>query len=80
MRRFFWAPKTYAKIMGKNINNLMLEIFVCLNLWILLCTYLLYLELVISASVVEIMAQTTHYQGKGFQITHEIFNMTILKI
>ena len=41
---------------------------------------LLYLELVISASVVEIMAQTTHYQGKGFQITHVIFNMTILKI
>ena len=34
MRPFFWAPKTYAKIMGKKINyNFTLKFFVYLNLW-----------------------------------------------
>ena len=34
MRRFFWAPKTYAKNYGlENICNFTLNIFVYLNLW-----------------------------------------------
>ena len=33
MRRFFWAPKSYAKNYGlENIYNFMLNIFVYLNL------------------------------------------------
>ena len=32
MRRFFWAPKTYAKIDGlENIDNYTLKIFVYVN-------------------------------------------------
>ena len=35
MRQFFWAPKTYVKIEGKeNIYNFTLKIFVNLNLWL----------------------------------------------
>ena len=35
MRRFFWAPKTYAKNFGwENIYNFMLKFFVYLNLWL----------------------------------------------
>ena len=34
MRRFFWAPKTYAKYHGyENIYNFTLKFFVYLNLW-----------------------------------------------
>ena len=36
MRRFFWAPKTYVKIDGKEIiYNFTLKIFVYLNLCII---------------------------------------------
>ena len=34
MRRFFWAPKTYAKkYVLENIYNFTLKFFVYLNLW-----------------------------------------------
>ena len=37
MRRFFWAPETYAKIHRlENINNFTLKFFVYLNLWLIL--------------------------------------------
>ena len=37
MRRFFWAPKTYAKNYGwENIYIFTLKIFVYLNLYIVL--------------------------------------------
>ena len=34
MRRFFCAPKTYAKIMGKKYYKYYAENFVYLNLWL----------------------------------------------
>ena len=39
-RRFFLAPKTYAKTYGKeNINNFTLKNFVYLNQWITIFAY-----------------------------------------
>ena len=44
MRRFFWAPKTYAENMGINIKkilkNFTLKFFVYLNLCIYICIYM----------------------------------------
>ena len=37
LRRFFWAPKTYAKNYRlENIYNFTLKMFVYLNLWMVL--------------------------------------------
>ena len=33
MRRFFWAPKTYAEIMGRKYLQFYADFFVYLNLW-----------------------------------------------
>ena len=41
MRRFFWAPKTYAKNYGyENIYYFTLKIFVYLNLWIIFIAHM----------------------------------------